>query len=86
MFSASIKNTNNDDVFYIGFLNSMHHLLKRNKKYKMLMVENIGHNAYILQHWDVYNKHVFNTNTAYYLYNFIYPSSPLLSSRTLILI
>jgi len=84
MFSASIKNTNNNDVFYVGFLNSMHHLLKRNKKYKMLMVENIGHNAYILQHWDVYNKHIFNTNTAYYLYNFIYPSSPLLSNRTLI--
>ena len=84
MFSASIKNTNNTDVFYVGFLNSMKHLLKGNKKYKMLMIENIGHNETVLQYWDLYNKQIFNTNTAYYLYNFIYPSSPLLSNRTFI--
>jgi hypothetical protein len=85
MFSTSIKNITNNDMFYMGFINSMYHLLKRNKKYKMLMIENIGHNASVLEYWNMYNKQIFNTNTAYYLYNFIYPSSPLISERTLIL-
>lgn len=84
MFSTSIKNINNNEVFYTGFLNSLFHLLKKNKKYKMLLVENIGHNQYVLQYWSLYNKPIFNTSSAYYLYNFIYPSSPLLSNRTLI--
>ena len=84
MFSTSIKNINNNEVFYTGFLRSMYHLLKTNKQYKLLMIENIGHNSDILSYWDLYNKHIFNHMTAYYLYNFIYPCSPLLSNRTLI--
>lgn len=84
LFSTSIKNVNNNEVFYIGFLRSMYHLLKKNKQYKLLMIENIGHSSDILAYWDLYNKPIFNNATAYYLYNFIYPSSPLLSNRSLI--
>lgn len=86
MFSSSIKNVNNNELFYIGFLRSMYHLLKKNKHYKMLTIENIGHNSDILTYWDLYNKRIFNNITAYYLYNFIYPGSPLLSNRTLLLL
>lgn len=84
MLSTSIKNVNNNEVFYIGFLRSMYHLLKKNNQYKILMIENIGHNSDILLYWDLRNKPIFNNPTAYYLYNFIYPGSPLLSNRTLI--
>ena len=49
------------------------------------MIENIGHNNHILPLWETYNRPIFDNKTAYYLYNFIYPCSPLLSERTLII-
>ena len=86
MFSSSIKNISDNNVFYSGFLNSIYQILKENKRYKMIMVENIGHNSYILPLWNIYNTPVFNNNTAYYIYNFIYPSSPLIPEKSLLIV
>ena len=86
MFSASIKNMNDNNVYYSGFINSMYKVLKeKQNKYKMLMIENIGHNNHIIPLWETYNRPIFENKTAYYLYNFIYPCSPLLPERTLII-
>ena len=87
MFSSSIKNTSDNNVYYSGFINSMYKILKQKQnKYKMLMIENIGHNNHIIPLWETYNRPIFDNKTAYYLYNFIYPCSPLLPERTLIII
>lgn len=85
MFSTSIKNISNNSLFYSGFINCIYHILKEDKQFKMLMIENMGHNSFIIPFWNTYNTPIFNNHTAYYLYNFIYPSSPLLSERTLLL-
>jgi hypothetical protein len=85
MFSSSIKNIPDNNLFYSGFINSVYHIMKEKKQYKMLMIENIGHNSFIIPIWNTYNTPIFNNDTAYYLYNFIYPSSPLLAERSLIL-
>jgi len=86
MFSTSIKNISDNHVYYSGFINSMCKIMKeKQNKYKMLMIENIGHSNHIVSLWELYNKPIFDNNTAYYLYNFIYPCSPLLPERTLII-
>ena len=86
MFSTSIKNISDNNVYYSGFINSMCKILKeKQNKYKMLMIENIGHSNHIVSLWDLYNKPTFDNKTAYYLYNFIYPCSPLLPEKTLII-
>ena len=77
---------NDNNVYYSGFINSMYKVLKeKQNKYKMLMIENIGHNNNIIPLWETYNRPIFENKTAYYLYNFIYPCSPLLPERTLII-
>ena len=74
MFSTSIKNISDNHVYYSGFINSMCKIMKeKQNKYKMLMIENIGHSNHIVSLWELYNKPIFDNKTAYYLYNFIYP-------------
>lgn len=85
MFSTSIKNTNNNNLFYTGFLNSLYQIMKETNNFKIITIENIGHNSIIVPLWELYNTPFFNNDTAYYLYNFIYPCSPLLAEKTLIM-
>jgi len=86
MFSMSIKNISDNNVYYSGFINSMCKIInEKQNQYKMLMIENISHNNHITSLWELYNKPIFVNKTAYYLYNFIYPCSPLLPEKTLII-
>ena len=86
MFSMSIKNISDNNVYYSGFINSMCKIIiEKQNQYKMLMIENIGHSNHITSLWELYNKPIFVNKTAYYLYNFIYPCSPLLPEKTLII-
>ena len=72
-FMNSVMNCLSPTIFYNAFLNSIQDLIHKNKKYKLLLFEDIGHNEIILQFWSQHNSPIFTNLTAYYLYNFVYP-------------
>jgi hypothetical protein len=81
---SSVMNCNSINLFYLGFLYSMQEIIKGSRDYKILLIENIAHNNFILENWMKSNAAVFINDTAYYSYNFIYPSSPVTSNNCLI--
>jgi hypothetical protein len=84
-FIGSICNNNSYELFYQGFLHSLRKILQK-KEFYILMFENIGHNCFIYPFWK--NKHtsIFSNKCAYYLYNFIFPCSPLSPERCLFIL
>ena len=76
-FVASYCNTKSQDLFYNGFLHSLRSILKEKKSFKMILFESISHNNIILNKWLEKHHIIFNNKSAYYLYNFIYPKSPI---------
>jgi hypothetical protein len=82
---GSIMNCDSPSLFYSGFLHSLHHIIKKQTRYKMLMFEAISDNIVLLEYWRERNTSVFSNKTAYYTFNLIYPSSPLMPQKCLIL-
>ena len=72
-------------IFYSGFLYSMRDIIKKEKSFSMLLFEDVGHNEMLLNLWNTNNIPVFTNKTAYYLYNFIFPGSPIEKKRVFIL-
>jgi len=83
---SSIMNTTNDLLFNAGFLHSISQLTKYKNDYNLVMIENIGHNITIDAYWNSKNTPIFSNSTAYYLYNMVYPCSPLLPERCMIIL
>ena len=83
---SSMMNMESNHIFYLGFLHSLYSILKLNKKFKILLFDEIGHNVRLLQYWKRKFSPVFTTPSAYYLYNMIFPNSPVDSDRCLIVI
>jgi hypothetical protein len=83
---CSVMNSNSPSLFTQGFLHCIREILKLDKTFKMLMVDNTSHNAMILLKWRENHNVVFETQSAYYLYNFVYPGSPLSSQNCLFLL
>jgi len=83
---ASIINCSSLIIFYKGFINSLYTFKKINKEYKILLIDDINHNQFILNFWNQNNHSIFSNKSAYYLINYIYPPSPLLKERCFILI
>lgn len=81
---ASVMNSENMELFYTGFLHSLE-LINKNNYYKMFIIENIGHNTSILSHWRTRYTPIFTNKTAYYLYNFVFPRSPIPPESCLVL-
>ena len=82
---GSIMNCLSVSIFYSGFLYSMRDIIKKEKSFSMLLFEDLGHNEMLLNLWNTNNIPVFTNKTAYYLYNFIYPGSPIGKKRVFIL-
>ena len=70
-FIGSIMNNNNSQTFYVGFLFALKSILKKTKKYKVLVIDSISHNDVVLCQWSQYNKPI-DTKTGYYLFNYVY--------------
>lgn len=83
---ASIQNCTDANLFYLGFLHALRDVIHTNADYKVLIIENIGHNQYIHERWVLENSTIGSTNTAYYSYNYIYPGSPLEAKKCFILL
>jgi hypothetical protein len=83
---GSVMNSNSPSLFTQGFIHCMREILKIDKTFQMLMIDNTSHNAMILLKWRENHNVVFETPSAYYLYNFVYPGSPLSSQNGLFLL
>lgn len=73
------------ETFYFGFLHSVQLLLK-DQLFKMIIIDGISDNLYILDKWNRENTGINDVDTAYYMYNYIYPGSPIDSSKCLVLL
>ena len=84
-FYGSINNTELESLFYLGFLHAIQKIIKKFPKYKMIMFENLGDNTILNKEWRKKNTPIFKNKTAYYAYNWVYPSSPILPEYCLFL-
>ena len=84
---ASINNSSQPGLFANGFVHSMTDLLKTSvEKYHVLVIDECSHNKILLQEWNKTFSPMLENQCAYYLYNFVYPSSPLPSDNAFILL
>jgi len=67
---ASIQKTETP-LFYLGFLYSLSLILRYNPKYRILLMEEVADNPVLLRAWN--RPPIFETDTAYYFYNYFYP-------------
>jgi hypothetical protein len=81
---GSIYNIQSIQTFYLGFLHSLKSVIKLNTQFKILVFENLGHNMILFNNWRDKHTPIFENLAAYYLFNFIYPGSPISSERALI--
>ena len=74
---ASIKLNDeliNTSDFIYGFKTSLKNIVKKYPQFTTLLLENISNNNIILDFLIERNKPLFSSNTAFFLYNYIYPS------------
>jgi hypothetical protein len=67
---ASINNGLSDPLFLQGFLECLRKIQKQNLDFKMLLIDNIGHNQTVIQ---MMNGCVEQTTGAYYFINWMFP-------------
>lgn len=83
---GSISNIQSSQSFYLGFLHTLKRIIKLNPHFKILVFENLAHNMVLFNYWRDKHTPIFENPAAYYLFNFIYPGSPILPERSLIVL
>jgi hypothetical protein len=83
---ASISNCESNELFFLGYLHALRQIIEKNKKFRMILMEIIGHNCFLYKYWREKHTPIFKNDTAYYLFNMIYPSSPNRPEKTFILL
>ena len=84
---ASINNSSSIGLFTNGLKHALKDIMKnKQKRFQMIMIENISHNESILSEWNRSFSPVFENPTAYYLYNMVFPGSQLSSKNVLCLL
>jgi hypothetical protein len=83
---GSIQNCIDTRLFYIGFLHVLRDIIHTNADYKVIVIENIGHNQYINNSWMSSVQISNATDMAYYSYNYVYPCSPIDAQRCFVLL
>ena len=74
--AGSIANIRSSYLFYLGFLHGLLQILHRSPNYKILGIENLGHNRVLLSQWREHFTPIFENRTAYYTFNLVCPGSP----------
>lgn len=82
---ASVMNCHSVNLFHIGFLHALRRQMQIRPKLKILLIDEIGHNVNLMSVWRYKNTPILTTNTAYYLFNMVYPGSPLTRERCLVI-
>ena len=78
---ASVRNTTDPALFYDGFLFSLSAVMKLKPSYKMIVMNDIGHSRILVDEWKKKQDALFENDAAFYLYNMIYPRSPVSTDR-----
>lgn len=81
---ASVSNTADRDVFYTGFLHALR-ILAREESFSLVKMSDIGHNAGLIERWNGVPS-IVDTQSAYYLFNYVCPSTPVEKKSCLLLI
>jgi hypothetical protein len=69
------------ELFTIGFMHCIKDMHKNvHKKYTLLSVNDTAHNESIVKTCDTHFIKIESTQNAFYLYNYFYPNTPMLSS------
>lgn len=68
---ASINNGLSPIIFYNSFMDCLRKIMKRNLDFKLLLSDNIGHNALLMN--MMMNQKVEETSGAYYFINWLFP-------------
>jgi len=84
--TCSISNTTSTRLFYLGFLHGLKQLIHKYPDFSMILMEDIGHNTAIVYHWREKHTPIFINRTAYYLFNYIMPGSPIAREKCLLLL
>ena len=82
---SSINNSTSKTLFIQGFIFALRDILKINSSFKMLNIENLAHNPQILEYFILNNNPINKTKTAYYLYNYYFPGSPISNEKIFVI-
>jgi len=58
------------DVFYNGFVEAVQKISNQNRDYKMMVIDDVGHNAQIVKKTMQFKKAIFETEGGYYWINY----------------
>lgn len=84
--SGSISYQPDNVLFFKGFLQGLHDVMKTNKEYKYLHIHENSHNTLLIPHWHRQYRAIQVDPVAYYTYNYIIPQSPFYSGSVFILL
>lgn len=73
---ASINATSSNDFFIQGFENALYKIIEKNKNFHCCAIESISHNDVIVQDLLRKTRPFVISPTAYFFYNFAYPTFP----------
>jgi hypothetical protein len=82
---ATLMTGESPALFFLGFLHSLRSLLKLRPSYKMLFLDEMSDTSILFKYWRTKHTPIFSNETGCYLFNFIYPSSPLSPEKCLFL-
>lgn len=82
---ASVMNCYSVNLFHVGFLHALRRQMQIQLNLRILLIDEIGHNVNLMSVWRYKNTPLLTTDTGYYLFNMVYPGSPLLRERCLVL-
>ena len=71
---ASINCCKSEEIFKMGFQQSLMNLINKTPSYKLLIIENTSDNDKLIHFYSKWNELLFNIKTAYYFYNFAHHS------------
>ena len=74
--TGSISYQPNVQLFFKGFLQGVHNILKTNKEYKYVSIQGNSHNTLLLPFWNKLVIPIQRDPVAYYMYNYVIPQSP----------
>ena len=72
-------------LFFRGFLNCLHSYMRTGSDFGVLEIPCVSDNGILLEKWREKYETRNETMSAYYLYNMVYPTSPIISSNIFIL-
>ena len=78
---------NNESIFFGGLLHAIYHIQEDAKvRYKLLSFYQLTHNSQLIQRWRWKYTPLSITQSAYYLYNAVFPNMPYDENKCLVLL